>query len=531
MSEQDAVTRPQDVSHKTPWWLYLALYFLSVLFLAFAAGLVPGPLDVDGAYYLLLARSLAHGRGFVVDGIWRYFQPAMGFPQPGGDLWMPLPSLLMAPGMLLGPTFRHAQIAQVALAALLPLLAFRIARDQGTALAWSGLAALFTLFAGTATVHWVDTDCYTAYAVVGGAALYAIGRGPGDARWLVAGGFLGGLAAITRNDGVLLLVVLWISGLLYCRRNRQPLPRRALLLGTALFLLPPGLWAIRNLVVFGHVTPASLSFFLTMREYSDLFAYRPQSDWAAFWQQGPGVLLSQRASAVFASVIGLLGNLQIWGLVPLVALVFRLRKRPELWPGFLYFCLLFLLLNGAVPLLVVHGSWIRSLSAFLPTVYAGIAIALSRGVERLLPWRRSWPARVGHLSLGLAAALLTVALGMSALLIQLQNAQGYPQTWQGIGSWLRRNTAPDEVVMARDPMAVVLYGERRAVGIPRENLSVLLDVARRYDVRKIVVDRDSNLPPALLDLFDRGTSQGPFTLLWRQSQVQIYALDLQPSLR
>lgn len=522
---QKAVTNPVEPVRPTPWWLFAAMYLLGVLVLSVAAALVPGPLDVDSAYYLLLARSLAQGRGLVVDAIWHFFQPGTGFPQPAGDLWMPMPALLMAPALLLGPTFRHAQVAQVLLGALLPLLAFRIAHDEGAALPWAGLAALMTLFAGTVTVHWVDTDCYLAYTLLGGATLYAMGRAAHEPRWLAAAGFLGGLAAVTRNDGVLLLAVLWLAALLF-RRRWPTFSWKPLLLGTGLFLLPVGLWAGRNMVVFGQPTPASLSFFLTMRDYSALFAYRPQADWAAFWAQGPLALLSARASAVWASLTILLGDLQVWGALPLLLLLLRLRRHPTLWPAFLYLGLLFLALNGALPLLVIHGTWSRSACAFLPAAYAGIALALFRLVERLLRWRRSWPARLVHLTLLLPAAALVIAIGLTAMVIQLQSARGHPQTWSRIGAWLRQNSAPEEVIMARDPMAAALYGERRAIGIPQEEPSLLLDIAREYGVGKIVLEGDpGRLPSALRDLYLGASSLGPLTLLWQEGPVQVYGLE------
>lgn len=513
-------------SGPTHWWLFPAVYLVSVLVLSLAAGLVPGPLDVDSAYYLLLARSLAQGRGLVVDAMWHYFQPTTAFPQPAGDLWLPLPALLIAPAMWLGPTFRHAQLAHVLLTALLPLLALRIARDEGTALPWAGLAALMTLFAGTVTVHWLDTDCYAAYALVGGAALYAMGRGARNPRWLTAGGALGGLAAITRNDGLLLLAILWLAAFLFHRHNRQPFPWKALLLGTALFLLPPGLWALRNILVFGQPTPVSLAFFLSMRDYRELFTYRPQADWAGFWQQGLFHLLSVRATAVVASLTVLLGDLQIWGALPLLLLLFRLRRRPALWPAFLYLGLLFLALNGAFPLLVMHGTWSRSLNAFLPTAYAGIGLVLCRIVERLLRWRSSWPACLVRLVLVLPAAALVIGVGATAMWIQLQGVRGHPQTWQRIGDWLRQNSEPHEVIMARDPMAAALYGERRAIGIPYEEPPLLLDIARTYGVRKIILEGDPNrLTPTLRDLYIGGSSQGPFVLLWKEGAIQVYELN------
>ncbi len=511
---------------RIPWWVAIGLYVASALLLGWLAWQVRGPLDVDGAYYLLIARSLAQGRGLAIDAMWHFFHPAAGWPQPAGDLWMPLPSLLMVPGLLFGETFRHAQAVQVLLAAFLPLLAYRIAREQGASLPWAVLAGLATLFAGTVPVHWVDTDCYTAYALVGGTALYVMGRAHRDPRWLVAGGLVGGLAALTRNDGVLLLAVLWLAAILFSRRSRQRLPWRPLLLGTALFLLPVLSWGVRNMLVFGQASPAPLTFFLTMRDYRELFAYLPQSDWGAFWQQGWGSFFSLRFESLRASLTILAQDFQVWGLAPLVGALFGLRRRPGLWPALLYVLALLLVLNIFLPFLVIHGTLSRSISAFVPAGYACISLGIDRLVQRLLRWRPGLPARlVQGTFVGLSAVLL-ILVGLSAASVQLQAVRGHPETWHQIGDWLRQNSTADEVIMAQDPMAILLYSGRRSLGIPFEEPSRLREIARNYDVSKIVlVGRAYDLlSQPLQDLYAGAASSGPFVLLWREGEIQVYGL-------
>lgn len=510
----------------TPRWLLPGLYFLSVLVLAAVAVQVKGPLDIDASYYFLAARNLAQGRGLVVEAVWHFFQPPASLPQPAGDLWMPLPSLLMAPALLFGSNFHFAQVAQVLLAALLPLLSFRFARDAGVSLSWATLAGLLTAFAGVVTVHWVDSDCYTAYALVGGAALYAMGRAERDPRWLLPGGLLGGLAALTRNDGLFLLPLLWASALFFSRYRRTPFPWKMLLWGTALFLLPVLLWYGRNVLLFGRPTPVSLSFLLTMRDYRQLLAYRPQADWGAFWGQGLGALLSARLSALGAALTVLAGDFQVWGLVPLLVAALSLRRRPPLWPAFLYPAVLLPVLVGAFPLLVLHGTWSRSFTAFLPAGYAGVALGMERLAEGLS--RRFTPdaprrAHVPLLALAAAAALL---VGLVAGSRQLGAVRSNPVLWQQVGDWVREHTPPDAAVMAQDPMAIALYGERPAVGIPYEEPPLLLQIARQYGVRYVVlVGRFKGLWPETLRRLYEGEAVASFTLLWEEGEIRMYRLE------
>lgn len=520
MFDQNASTR------KVPGWLLPGLYLLSVLVLAGAATQVEGPLDIDGSYYFLAARNLVQGRGLVVEAVWHFFHPPASLPQPAGDLWMPLPSFLMAPALLFDSTFRFAQLAQVLLAAFLPFLSFRFARDAGASLPWATFAGFLTAFAGVVTVHWVDSDCYTAYALVGGAALYAMGRAEHDPRWLLPGGLLGGLSALTRNDGLLLLLVLWASAFFFSRHRRTPFPWKMLLGGTALFLLPVLFWYGRNTLLFGRPTPVSLSFLLTMHDYRQLLAYRPQADWAAFWSQGLGAFLSVRLSALGAALAVLAGDFQVWGLVPLLVAALSLRRRPPLWPAFLYPVVLLLVLVGAFPLLVLHGTWSRSFAAFLPAGYAGVALGVERLAEGMS--RRFTPGAPhrAHIPLLVLAAAAALLVGLVAGFRQWEAVRSNPVLWQRVGNWIREHTPPDAAVMASDPMAVVLYGERLAVGIPYEEPPRLLEIARQYNVRyAVLVGRFQGLWPETLRRLYEGEDVPPFTLLWKEGEIRIYHLE------
>ncbi len=521
-TQPEATTGPQ----RTPWWFFPAIYLLGIAVLAMVARQVRGPLDIDGSYYLLVARSLAQGHGFAVDATWHFFHPSTTWPQPAGDLWMPLPSLLMAPALLFGSTFRTAQAAQVLLAAWLPLLAARIVRDHGAPLAWVSLAALATLLAGTVTPHWVDTDCFTAYALVGGAALYAMGRAGSDSRWWPAAGLLGGLGAVTRNDGLLLLAVLWLAAFLF-RRRGSPLLWRHLLAATILFVLPCGLWAIRNTIVFGQTTPVSLSFFLSMRDYGQLFVYQPQPDWPSFWAQGLGALLSARLAALGAIGTVLVADLQAWALLPLLGALLTIRRRPALWPAFTFLGLLIIALAGAFPILVLHGSFSRSVSAFLPAGLAAAVLAIYDLVGWLLRRRPALPAGLVRNTVLVIAALAFALIGLVAMQAQLGNAGAHIRTWEPAGAWLQEHSALGDVVMAQDPMSVALYGHRRAIGIPNEGLARVIEIAHRYGVTRLVLVEgfSSQLQPDVREVYDAPAPPPPLTLLWSGSGVKVYGLE------
>ncbi len=85
--------------------------------------------------------------------------------------------------------------------------------------------------------------------------------GAGGRRWLVLAGALAGLAALTRTNGLVLLlpVVLlaWRAGAAAGGRSRRRprLASAAVVLGCALLVVAP--WTVRNAVLLGHFVPVS----------------------------------------------------------------------------------------------------------------------------------------------------------------------------------------------------------------------------------------------------------------------------------
>jgi hypothetical protein len=104
-----------------------------------------------------VAENLARGQGFIEHVLWNYLDNPAGLPHPSNLYWMPLPSLLIAPFfILLGVSYRVAQIPFIVLSSLLPLIAFYVSRKifQRDDYAWT--SALFTLFSGFYTIYWVS---------------------------------------------------------------------------------------------------------------------------------------------------------------------------------------------------------------------------------------------------------------------------------------------------------------------------------------------------------------------------------------
>src|SRR5215210_2737322 len=115
--------------------LSAALVFVVALVIrAWAASQLTFPRPEDVAYYVGVARNLLEGRGLTSDAIWSFQTPPLAFPRPAFEVWLPLPTFLMAvPMAFFGTTFAAAQIASIITGSFVCVLAWRLAADVGEA--------------------------------------------------------------------------------------------------------------------------------------------------------------------------------------------------------------------------------------------------------------------------------------------------------------------------------------------------------------------------------------------------------------
>ena len=113
-------------------WLSVALVgFAALVMRLVAASFVSFPIPEDTAYYYGVARNLVEGRGLVSDAMWSFQTPPLTLPPRAAfEVWMPLPSLLVAiPMAIFGTDYRVAQLVPVLLGSLIPVLTWRLAWD------------------------------------------------------------------------------------------------------------------------------------------------------------------------------------------------------------------------------------------------------------------------------------------------------------------------------------------------------------------------------------------------------------------
>ena len=199
----------------------VALFVVSLVVRAATASLVVFPIPEDTAYYVAVSKHLVEGRGLVADALWSYQTPPLVFPRPAFEVWLPLPSYLSAvPMLVLGTTFRAAQVMPILVGSLVPVLAWRVAADVATELQLP-IGRARTLAVGTGLTCAVylplllhstlpdSTMLFTVLALGACLLMTRLARSTRALRWrdprLVGLGILIGLAALTRNEA------LWIG--------------------------------------------------------------------------------------------------------------------------------------------------------------------------------------------------------------------------------------------------------------------------------------------------------------------------------
>src|SRR5918993_958954 len=252
----------------------LLLYVLALAVRVVLVWHFPEPAYPDSFYYVDVAQALSRGEGFNVDFIWIFpevggtIPPAPTLPIPSNAHWMPLASIVQVPFIALFGPVAWASAAPFALiGALAAPLTWFVARDakasDGVALG----AGILTAVPMLSVVYMTQPDNFSLYQPLVVAALWMGARGlRGSSRSFVLAGLLAGLATLSRNDGLLVLAAL---GLAFAwdrvrawRSSSRALPRIPLVAALAcvgLFVAVMTPWWLRQLAVFGSISPSTAS--------------------------------------------------------------------------------------------------------------------------------------------------------------------------------------------------------------------------------------------------------------------------------
>jgi hypothetical protein len=466
---------------------YLILFGIALALRLLTATVVYQPGFVDAYYYYEVAANWHAGRGFSAVTVWNYqvggdFTPAMpgDLSHPAFTYWQPLATVLAGlPMFLFGANFWAGSALFILCGAALPPVAYWLGQllfgTQQTRYSW--LMAVVMLFPGRYFLFWNTPDNFAPFALITMLMLAAIYGGLyHNDRWLIAAGALGGLAYLSRNDGILLTATLVLCYLWRCWRAEpdEKLPRFKMLvagLGVALLVVAP--WLARNTLQFGTPLPSNSTKMLFLRDYLDFFSYSLKPDLNYYLGWGIGNIFSSKLNALGVNALLIIfQGLFLLGFPFVIGLIPTARK-PTYFPFFVYTLLLYLTMALLFTEIGSQGTLFHSAGGLLP-FQAGAALAA-------LEWLgRDKPRPGGAVILGLVAAGVTLyfvfSFGISEWNTDYQNARA-------LESWFANNAAPKDVIMIGEPLSFHYATGRPAIAQASDGLVANLAAARRYGAR------------------------------------------------
>ncbi len=351
----------------------------------------PDPAYPDSFYYVDVARAIAAGHGLNIDFVWIFAEvgnhlpnPAV-LPIPSNAHWLPLDSFLQAPFIsLLGPTALASAIPGILIGALVAPLTWLIARDAGcrpivgiarascrpsraprrsswasprtsrSSIRWSRRRS-GSRRAGSRAINARSRSqaCWPAWQHSRATTASCSAPRSGWCGWPIdcARGAPG--AALDRGHGRTI-----------GRRSRSSPASAAF----ALFMLVMGPWWLRQLEVFGSISPTSSNgaalWIRTIQEWNSITA---DPTLQRFLAQGWGPIIASR----WAGFVDALGNFAIFigsvVLVPFLIIgIISRRHSKDFGPWFVYTFMAFAGATILYPLHVPGGAFIHTAIGLAP---------------------------------------------------------------------------------------------------------------------------------------------------------------------
>ncbi len=299
----------------------LLLYALALVVRGWLIVQFPDPAYPDSAYYVDVARALAHGQGFNVDFIWIFAEVGGTIPAdpvlpiPSNAHWMPLASLVQVPFVFVfGDVAWASAIPFALIGALAAPLTWAMARDLGARPLVAIGAGILVAVPVLTTPFMAQPDNFSLFQPLVVASLWlgarALRGGEGATTGFIAAGLLAGLATLARNDGLLVLAALGVTFVWDRTRVRRSagtlkptIPIWAALVCVAAFALAMAPWWARQWLTFGSISPSMASgkvlFIRDIAEWNDITTPATLDHLLGM---GPVALIATRIGGLLAAI-------------------------------------------------------------------------------------------------------------------------------------------------------------------------------------------------------------------------------------
>ncbi|MFN8622004.1 MAG: glycosyltransferase family 39 protein [Chloroflexota bacterium] len=486
----------------------LLLFLLAFGVRLLTAAILPDPAYPDSFYYVNVAHQLAAGHGLTVDYLWNFVEVGGRLPDvatlpiPSNAHWMPLAVLVQVPFIwLLGPTALASGLPFWITGSLVAPVTYWIAKDAGLARWQAAAAGVLVAVPGAVTPFLAQPDNFALFMLLGALTLWACARGMrGDRRAFAAGGLLVGLAFLSRNDGVLLGVPFALAFLV--ELVRRPAERRigwrAALLCAGGFLLVASPWLVRQLSVFGSISPSAANGrILWITDYRQLYSIASETTLGSFLAQGIGPLLMSRVQGLWSALL-IFGTLPLLAfLVPFVLIgAWQRRRDAALQPWIVYAITLFAFSALLFAVHVPYGTFLHSAVALIPHAYIAGLVGVAAAVGWVARKRPSWnaPKATRVFSWMVVGVVALGAIG--GILVTTRAWRDELGLRREVSTALDAAATPGDRVMSADAGAFRYLDERPGIVTPDDPLPIIEGAARAYGVRWLILERD-HLVPAL----------------------------------
>jgi hypothetical protein len=517
------------------WYIYFVLGISGLLLASIVGRFQPSPGYMDADYYLAGAKQLAQGHGFSEMILWNYLDNPTGLPHPSFAYWMPLASIIAAVGMAStgSISFLSARSGFLLIAALVPpltaLLSYKITSRPGLSLA----AGLFAVFSGYYIPYFSIPETFGLYMVLGAIFFLLIGFGMENnglkRRLLVAGGLgiIAGLTHLSRADGFIWLVVAVSAIMLLPNSNSKSRLGSLLfvLMGYALVMAP---WFLRNLSVFGTPLAPGGNHAFWLTNYDETFSYPAGKLTVNYW------LNSGWLAIIYSRFEALKWNIQTaWAvqggifLLPIILIgVWRFRSDLRIKLGMFAWMFTFAVMSFVFPFAGSRGGFLHSGAALQPLWWALVPV----GIEDLIKWveiKRNW--RKGEAFKVFLIGFICISVLLSGMIFYGRVYS--PPGWGSESVRFRQvedfiNKSPESsgaIVMVANPPGYFNISDRPAIAIPNENLSTVVEAAREYGAKFLVLEKDS-VPSPLTSVYDHPMGFSGIQYLGEIDGARIYAI-------
>ncbi len=522
--------------------IYLLLGLCGLICPILLALVQKSPGYMDAEYYYTGGRRLSQGYGFTEEILWNFLDDPSGLPHPSHGYWMPLPSILAVPGLLLfhEQGFDAARLVFILLAALIPPLtaaiAFSLHQRKDLAL-YSGLLALIPVFY---LPYLATTNSFIPCMVIGGLFFLLIPSNFDINRnkksipvvfFLI--GLLSGLMHLTRPDGFVWLLTGLFSAVVFARGSelaeRRSIFRYSILGCVFGYLLVMAPWFARNAKVFGSLLAPGGNRSLWVLEYNEMFIYPAGILTMERWlNSGWRAILEARVWAAgqnLQTIIAVQGEILLLPLI--LAGAFRLRHDFRIRSLGLTWLMVLGIMTLVFPYQGARGGFLHSGAGFQPVFWA----LAPPGLESFLEWgeqHRNWKIRQARIVFG--SGMLALVAGLT-FFITLNKVYSFSESrviwnddllnYSKLEERLKTLGAqPNDIVMVNNAPGYQASTERAAISIPFADLENVCEAARRYRVKFMIMEIDQI--PGETDLFTHPGDRACWDYLETSQDARIF---------